>query len=413
MNLDEVTYLTAYLDGALDPEQRSRVEAALMSDTRLADQLRELTAVRNVVAGLSRPQLRLDLSSAVLARLAPPVNSDRELPRGLLGRPAGRAAVLLATAASLLLIASATVVGRAWRFGAWNTTAVELAGLPGRVSPSVVSGLPSHDDSTTVIALREGVDEPRHARDDQAETRPTEAIGPDARDRQLDNDRLRVRQLLDSPSLRTVYVVTDVIGGNAPSRVGEVLSRTPRKNPAYVCLTITSGEVVDPSRPGAASVFAVVVDPMEQGRLQESLNTMFPERLSEERARPETLTMLADVGQVSVLHGKGVGDVFVPEEARTALQNDLPTDINLGASVVRDPIATFAGPSPIISGELPASPGASLGPLTASPPRAPDRELDRPDAPLRRRRTRPELAASSVVLVWVQHANPDGARSSP
>ncbi|MFO0911181.1 MAG: hypothetical protein U0794_23055 [Isosphaeraceae bacterium] len=36
-------------------------------------------------------------------------------------------------------------------------------------------------------------------------------------------------------------------------------------------------------RGGRASVFAVVVDPMEQGQLQESLNTMFPEQLSEER----------------------------------------------------------------------------------------------------------------------------------
>src|SRR5690348_6827386 len=47
MNLEEETFLTAYLDGTLEHEQRVCVESALVSDPRLGDRLRDLASVRD------------------------------------------------------------------------------------------------------------------------------------------------------------------------------------------------------------------------------------------------------------------------------------------------------------------------------------------------------------------------------
>ncbi len=58
MNLDDESLLSAYLDGELDAEGRSAVEAALLSDAGLSDRLRELSAVRDLIAGLPRPAPR-------------------------------------------------------------------------------------------------------------------------------------------------------------------------------------------------------------------------------------------------------------------------------------------------------------------------------------------------------------------
>src|SRR4051812_21215633 len=78
MTLDDESLLSAYLDGELDPDQRSSIEAALLADPELAEQLRRLAAVRELVAGLPRPAPTVDLAGAIGARIGRrPSREDR------------------------------------------------------------------------------------------------------------------------------------------------------------------------------------------------------------------------------------------------------------------------------------------------------------------------------------------------
>ena len=70
MNLEDESLVSAYIDGQLDPEQLQAVESALLSNSRLSEQLRTLTIVRDLVGGLSR-DASVDVSNAVLERIRP------------------------------------------------------------------------------------------------------------------------------------------------------------------------------------------------------------------------------------------------------------------------------------------------------------------------------------------------------
>ncbi len=70
MNLEDESLVSAYIDGQLDPEQLQAVESALLSNSRLSEQLRTLTIVRDLVGGLSR-DASVDVSTAVLKRIRP------------------------------------------------------------------------------------------------------------------------------------------------------------------------------------------------------------------------------------------------------------------------------------------------------------------------------------------------------
>ena len=52
MTNDDDSILSAYMDGQLDPEQHQRVEAAVAASPHVAVKLRELSLVRDMVAGL-------------------------------------------------------------------------------------------------------------------------------------------------------------------------------------------------------------------------------------------------------------------------------------------------------------------------------------------------------------------------
>src|SRR5262249_14192826 len=100
MNVDEETFLTAFLDGTLDPELQHRVASARASDPALAEHVRGLTAVHDLVAGLSRPALAADVSAAVLARIA-----GRRALVHRLARPMGWAAAAAVVAAVSIALA--------------------------------------------------------------------------------------------------------------------------------------------------------------------------------------------------------------------------------------------------------------------------------------------------------------------
>src|SRR4051812_21809563 len=93
--LDDESLLSAYLDDELDPAGRLEVESALLTDPRLAEMLHELAGVRELLAGLPRPEV-----PRVLA-----VEDDARRGRRRATRPSHRAIPPAIAAAAALLIA--------------------------------------------------------------------------------------------------------------------------------------------------------------------------------------------------------------------------------------------------------------------------------------------------------------------
>ena len=105
MMRDDDSRLSAFLDGQLDPVRRQQVESALVSNPRLAEELRRLAAVRDLVAGLPRDS-SVDVTRQVMERI-------RGLPRSrpwFPWMPAGQAGSRPALVAGAMLASAALVV---------------------------------------------------------------------------------------------------------------------------------------------------------------------------------------------------------------------------------------------------------------------------------------------------------------
>ncbi|MFO0924128.1 MAG: zf-HC2 domain-containing protein [Pirellulales bacterium] len=70
MNSFHESWLTAYLDDELTPDERREVEAKLQSDVGLRSMLDDLRSVRSVVAKLSNASMESDLTSQIMKDLA-------------------------------------------------------------------------------------------------------------------------------------------------------------------------------------------------------------------------------------------------------------------------------------------------------------------------------------------------------
>jgi hypothetical protein len=398
MNLDEETFLTAYLDGLLDPEQRLRVESALLSDPRLGEDLRALTAVRDLVSGLSRPSASHDVSASVVAAI------DRRRGLGWMGAIfregtgswSERAVALGSAAAALLAVA---ILGLRW------SVPEPPVGPP--VPDALVRRAPEAEPGRTTTAPADGDRDEKLAdlgraavASREAEPEPA-ATALDHDERQRDSDR--VLKLLDSPNLHKVLLVIDV-GGGADRKVGELLEKDPRRNSTFGRFTVSQGIVIDPDHPGEATVFAVVMDDVELRRFQDGLEKSFPEAVIEAEPRPELVTQLTQIGQVSVFTGTSVADLISPSEtSRRAL---------LAESRKRDDPATyprgFPGVGPANTGpryaEANPSAAAHNGPSPKSARPALGDQAGTVEPPLER----PEPLAPSVVLVWVTSPRRNG-----
>ena len=344
MKPDDEPSLTAYLDGALAPEQRLQVESALRTDPRLSTQLRELMAVRDLVAGLSRPSPRLDLSGAVLAEIERRRGIGRFrgvlAPRNLLTTPGGRAALLLATAASLLVVASVTVVTRVMRTAPVSGRIVTQT-EPRRPAPGPVAVASRTPDPPAI----EPAPPVKVAAAVPAPVADPRLLAPDRTERRLDRELQNVRRLLDSPNLQKVFIITDLANGHAAHDVSKMLQTIPRKHARYVRLEVGPDVAIDARHPGEASVFAVVVDENEERSLRKALRSDYPFEFEETTARPEPVTLLADVGQVRILEGTPVADIHVPEGPRPALRSDhAPTLPVESTATVGDPLDDFLAP---------------------------------------------------------------------
>lgn len=115
MSNEDDTFLSAYLDGELDLDQQQQVDSVLVSSPELAERLRGLSVVRDLVAGLHR-EAAGDVVPAVMHRIRlrtrsrPLFTSWR--PRGARIRQAAAAAGILTVAAGVVLVVNLAIHGR-------------------------------------------------------------------------------------------------------------------------------------------------------------------------------------------------------------------------------------------------------------------------------------------------------------
>ncbi len=112
-------------------------------------------------------------------------------------------------------------------------------------------------------------------------------------------DRIKITRMLEKPEVRVILITTDVI--DASNQIQSLIQNDPRPTPDFGRITLRTGIVVDPNRPGSAEVFVVPVN--EGGR--ESFVTKLREKfnqLKEEdpKSVPDLVTQLTEVGQVAI-----------------------------------------------------------------------------------------------------------------
>jgi len=361
MTFKDESLLTAYLDGELEPDERSSIESALLDDPKLARRLRQLGAVRELVAGLPRPVLPVDLTGEIGSRIGPgPVR----LWPGLRG---GRRVSAVTATWGLTLAASLLIaLGLALRH---QPRAPRPAPAP--VSPPVEiarapESVPAVDRAP---AAPTGPAAPRPAR----RASDPGAAARKQRDAAAANE---IRALLDSPRLRRVFIVTDVIGGDTPGRVEELVKTSPRTEARYGRITVSQGIVIDPLHPQKATVFALVLNEQELKLFQKKLEQKFPQRVEDAEADSIVVGQLAEAGQLAVLQGTPASEVFIPRDALppNAFRSDLTRQHPMETTQIAPP---FGLPDLAAAAGLGGEPDGALhtrAPGVANPaaPRAPD-----------------------------------------
>jgi len=145
---------------------------------------------------------------------------------------------------------------------------------------------------------------------------------------QEDRDQRRIRELLDSPDLRHVFVIVDEIGGDAPARVEDLVQHMPRLDPVFGKITVSQGIVIDPKHPDKATVFALVMNEQEIQRFKAKLLDDFPSQLDEQKTPdPTVVTQLSGIGQIAVFPGTRATELAAlpsKDVPKTALKTPSP-----------------------------------------------------------------------------------------
>jgi len=411
MNADDESLLSAYLDGQLDPFERQVAEAAIFSDPALADKLRGLRSVSNLVSTLSRASSP-DVSGQVMRRVAdlvlvprPWSRVRRALPRSALG--------LATTAAAALLI---LLISR-WSAKPPDGRAVAPRGTPSITAANRDSSKKSAPDAA--ISVAGGA--PSSGEFRSAPELSTASIGKPDRPETLRDSRHheapQARGLLDDPSLRQVFMVTDVIDDPSWEQLTTVLKQSTRHD--YYRITVSQGIVIDPKHPGEATVFALVLEDSQLDTFRARLKKVLSDRVEEHQVEPAVVAQLADIGQILAIQPDPVGDVIIPDSPRMAQLRDEPTleqersrpgvERSFPGRPERDTHSGEGKSGPIRGQEGLASQGSAASHTPAespAPPRlaGPDGEGRRPADPPPEPPAIPRISGTGqpvVVLVWV------------
>jgi hypothetical protein len=390
MNLDDESYLSAYLDDELDPADRLTVEWSVESSAPLAEQLRSIGLARDAVAGLARPAIPRNLAPVLKARFA----SDRRRARlRSFARP-----VRVALVASCFSSIAASLI---FALILLNHSLHETPERPKLVAEPPVGPAPLLP-APAVDPARPAPPTPREVASiepapvpSSPEARPVEAIAP-GEAREL-RDRRTVAGMFERSPVRRVLIVTDVI--DAPDQVRGLIQGEARKNPEYGRISICQEIVIDPDRPEAAEVFAVPMDERGRRSFVDRLARLFPNLVEEGESPPELVTQLSEVGQVVVYRGPEAAPLGEPPlGVRPFIANlaDKPPGIILEPDLRPiDPARTGTSPpvaqdGPPKSSEVVASKDG--GPEFVGPPDLDRKAPLRPDDPV-------------TILVWVTRPN--------
>ena len=80
--------------------------------------------------------------------------------------------------------------------------------------------------------------------------------------------------MLDNPAERRFFLIKNGADGKAQQQVASVVERTTRFG--FFKITVPQGIVIDPRHPDQATVFALLVNPKELGRLRDQLKEVLP-----------------------------------------------------------------------------------------------------------------------------------------
>jgi hypothetical protein len=316
MMRDDDSRLSAYIDDQLDSDQRQRLESDLVSNPRLAEELRGLTAVHDLVAGLPR-DASVNVTPQVMERIRTLAARRARfwVPRRGGSRPALVAGAMFASAAlvvfAVTLALSLTLTTRPLDRATGPIRARYDAGtkpiaVPAPSDIASASGTPT-DLSHTVVSAADVTS--RHAGARLAE-QGSAVVADVARD---SRDFEHVRQLLDHPGLRRLFFVRNGPGGKAEQQVARVIQRTTRYG--FFKITVAQGIVIDPRHPGEAAVYAFVVTPRELNSLRDQFKSVLTDTNEEARADPGIVTQLADIRQVQSMTPSPFGNVSIPRDA--------------------------------------------------------------------------------------------------
>jgi hypothetical protein len=333
----------------------------VLDDPRLAEDLASLAGLRDLLAGLPR-ESPVDLTSRVMRRVRR---------RALLGTARGvvawgpvRAAGLAAIAAGVMMMMAAP-----WFLSIRPGPAAGgrgIAAIPKSIEKLRPALSATRWPHFTSQAIRD-----RTAGPDRAEERRPSAAEPAVDEGSARDELVHVREYLDNPQLRHIFLVTDPGDGSGEQRVADIVEQTTRFN--YYKITISQGIVFDPRRPDQATVFALVVGPRELDTLRDRLHTALNDRVEEESAEPGVVTRLADIGQVEACPPSPTAEMEIPDE-RLAFKAGVPGIVREAADPPRA-----------------EHPSGTRGPT-------PEQERSSPAAEF--------MDRSLVVLVWVSRPRP-------
>jgi hypothetical protein len=303
MTLHDESILSAYLDGQLGPEEQQAVESDLLDDPRLAEDLASLAGLRDLLAGLPR-ESPVDLTTRVMRRVRR---------RALLGTARGvvawgpvRAAGLAAMAAGVLMMLAAPWFLQ-FRRGPARAPQPDMVTL----REAVRKARPSLSKARWPVFPSHTVGERSTQPGGSEERRPSQEQSAD-RAGSAQDELVDVREYLDNPQLRHIFLVTDLGDGSDEQRVADVVEHTTQFN--YYKITISQGIVLDPRHPDQATVFALVVGPRELESLRERLRRALNDRVEEESAEPGVITRLADIGHVEACSPSPSANMDIPRE---------------------------------------------------------------------------------------------------
>jgi hypothetical protein len=394
MTLDDDSILSAYLDGELGPEQQQAVESALIADPQLAEEVRSLAALRDLVAALPR-----DVPADVTARVMRRVRRRALLgtARGIIAWGPVRAAGLVAIAAGLLLAVALPWLIHVGPGAAGGQARVEQQGPVENVRPVLSSARWPHFN-------------PNRAHESRSEPpgpggrRPSEAGSAD-RDGSAPGELSHVREYLDNPQLRRIFMVSDPGDGSAERRVASIVEQTTQFN--YLRITVSQGIVIDPRHPDQATVFALVVGPGELHRLGAQLRTALKDRVQEADAEPAVVTQLADIGQVEALPPSPAAEMQIPREAVLSIKHRDPDGLDNAQEPPRaEPANPADGPTREQERSSPAAEVALPARATGAPVEPHPLRRAAGNLPPGRPPAAEDADQSLVVLVWVSRPRP-------